>query len=113
MHADVAFRLTDPRRPLLIVPVHVNGEGPFEFLVDTGASRTFIFDPLADRLDLARGEAVQGHGAGGPVQFALGQVDSIAVGAARAEAVPICIGALDVIAQHVSPLPGGVLGYTF
>jgi predicted aspartyl protease len=111
--ADVPFRLTDPRRPLLIVPVHVNGRGPYDFLVDTGASRTLIFDALADELGLARGDVVEGHGAGGRLRFALGEARTIAVGDARADAVPVVIGALDVVAQHVDPLPGGVLGYSF
>lgn len=37
----------------LIVPVFVNGQGPYDFLVDTGTSRTLIFQNLADTLKLA------------------------------------------------------------
>jgi len=113
IRAEVPFRITDPRRPLLAVPVHVNDRGPYEFVLDTGASRTVIFDALADELGIVRGQAIQGHGAGGPVQFSLGEANAIAIGTARAERVPIVIGPIDAIARNVTPVPAGVLGYSY
>ena len=55
--ADTADRLT--------VPVLVNGQGPFQFVIDTGADRTVISQELADRLDLPRGEKARLHSMGG------------------------------------------------
>src|SRR3546814_11110241 len=37
----------------------VEGQGPFSFLVDTGAERTVIARELADRLDLGRSEKLR------------------------------------------------------
>jgi len=33
----VKFRLAGGVQPLILLPVEVNGEGPFEFILDTGA----------------------------------------------------------------------------
>lgn len=37
----------------LIVQTMVNGQGPFDFIVDTAATQSAVFDNLVDRLDLA------------------------------------------------------------
>ncbi|PZQ23447.1 MAG: hypothetical protein DI569_04530 [Sphingopyxis macrogoltabida] len=47
------FDLDATRR--MAVPVMVGGQGPFSFLVDTGAERTVISRELADRLKLVEG----------------------------------------------------------
>lgn len=47
------FDLDATRR--MAVPVMVGGQGPFSFLVDTGAERTIIARELADRLKLVEG----------------------------------------------------------
>jgi aspartyl protease len=45
---------------LLVVPVTVNGTGPYPFLLDTGATSSMIDETLADRLALPRlGAALQ------------------------------------------------------
>ena len=51
------FDLDATRR--MAVKVMVGGEGPFSFLVDTGAERTVIARELAERLGLAEGEKLR------------------------------------------------------
>lgn len=52
----ITFRLRD--KYLMIVPAMVNGAGPFNFLLDTGATHTVIDPALARQLQLPRiGEA--------------------------------------------------------
>ncbi|AQA00952.1 hypothetical protein BWQ93_16605 [Sphingopyxis sp. QXT-31] len=51
------FDLDATRR--MAVQVMVGGQGPFSFLVDTGAERTVIARELADRLGLAEGEKLR------------------------------------------------------
>jgi len=46
----VNFRLSD--KYLMIVPTMVNGAGPFNFLLDTGATHTVIDPALARQLQL-------------------------------------------------------------
>lgn len=45
----------------LTVDVMVGGQGPFRFLVDTGADRTAVSHQLAERLGLAPGRGVRMH----------------------------------------------------
>lgn len=40
------------RRGRIVAPVYVNGEGPFRFIVDTGANRSVLSPALAQRLGL-------------------------------------------------------------
>lgn len=42
----------------LVAPVLINGKGPFNFLVDTGANRSCISRELADELELPEGPMV-------------------------------------------------------
>ena len=51
---DVQFK--NERDDRMTVPVHVSGQGPFRFLVDTGADHTAISREIAGRLGLARNE---------------------------------------------------------
>ena len=48
--SDIAKRLT--------VPVHINGRGPYRFIVDTGADRTVVATEVGEELGLLRGERV-------------------------------------------------------
>lgn len=52
-------QLTNDRHQRMTVPVMIEGEGPFDFMVDTGSEATVVTDRVRDRLDLARaGNAV-------------------------------------------------------
>jgi predicted aspartyl protease len=51
--ADAASRMT--------VPVNIQGQGPFNFIVDTGSERTVIARDLAQRLGLDEGKAARLH----------------------------------------------------
>jgi predicted aspartyl protease len=42
----------------LMVDVHINGNGPYHFVVDTGADRTILAGEVAVELGLSRGEQV-------------------------------------------------------
>lgn len=56
---DVAIRTDNASR--MTVPVSVSGQGPYEFLVDTGSERTVISRELARRLQLTSGRAAILH----------------------------------------------------
>ncbi|MDH3613295.1 MAG: retroviral-like aspartic protease family protein [Gammaproteobacteria bacterium] len=67
---------------LIIVEVRVNGQGPFEFALDTAASISVVFDKLRNDLALepVQGEAVTIHGAVATGQFPLLNIDHLSVG---------------------------------
>lgn len=45
----------------MMAPVSINGQGPFQFLMDTGANVSCVSRALADRLDLAPGPSARVH----------------------------------------------------
>jgi clan AA aspartic protease (TIGR02281 family) len=49
------------RTDRMTVPVYINGAGPFQFIIDTGASRTVISAELAARLGLKAGKSAVMH----------------------------------------------------
>jgi len=49
---DVPFELAPPNDAAIIVPVKINGHGPFKFVLDTGATFTCIDQKLVDQLKL-------------------------------------------------------------
>ena len=69
---DAAARLT--------APVMINGQGPFSFIVDTGAQRSVLADDLAARLSLAPGDPIRVHGVAGQVIAAGARVARLEVG---------------------------------
>ena len=65
----------------MVAPIHINGEGPFRFIVDTGANRSVISQALATRLGLTpAGEDVV-HSVDGAELAMLVNVGSLSFGA--------------------------------
>lgn len=65
--AVVAIPGLTARAAMALVPVTIDGQGPFPFALDTGASRSLIALPLAQRLHLSiQGKAGTLYGIGGP-----------------------------------------------
>ena len=111
---ETAFELAGPNGAALMVPVHVNGEGPFRFVLDTGATVTCVEDAVAERLALPTARGASGIGAGveGTARMRLVRLDSLRVGGARAEGLTAC--ALDL--AHTAAIGveiEGLLGLDF
>ncbi len=64
----------------LSVKALVNGEGPFDFLIDTGATASVIASEIADQLGLRRTDSGRLHSIAGAESVAMTRVDSLAVG---------------------------------
>jgi len=69
---DAAQRMT--------VDVFVNGSGPYNFAVDTGADRTAVARSLSDRLALPKGKAATMHSMGGTGQIGTAMISTLQVG---------------------------------
>lgn len=63
----------------MTVPVMVNGQGPFQFVVDTGADRTVISSELAQRLGLRNAGTARLHAMGGERDVRIVAIDSVSV----------------------------------
>jgi len=78
----------------VVAPVTVNGEGPFRFIVDTGANRSVLSDALAARLGLTPRGADEVHSVHGVTTAPLVTVNSLHYGdvALNALALPMLSG---------------------
>ncbi len=88
----VEFRMAGPNDAAIIVPVKINGRGPYDFVLDTGATFTCLDDEFADELKLPEwkgsfGTVVVGPGGGG---MKLLKVETLEVGNARATGLAAC-----------------------
>jgi predicted aspartyl protease len=63
----------------LTVPVMINGQGPFNFTIDTGADRTVISKELAEKLRLPEGRKARLHAMGGQADVRLVKVGRLQV----------------------------------
>lgn len=85
LHVDSAvattpYTIADGGR--IVVDVRVNGQGPFNFALDTGASISVVFDSLRQKLELeaVAGESVHIHGLVSSGRFPLLGIDHLQVG---------------------------------
>ncbi len=67
----------------MTVPVMINDQGPFQFVVDTGADRSVLTPGLTERLGLAAGPEVIVHGVSGSITCPTARVPNLRTGDAR------------------------------
>ncbi|HXM74739.1 MAG TPA: aspartyl protease family protein, partial [Chthoniobacterales bacterium] len=111
--AKVKFRLTGGAQPLILLPVQVNGSGPFEFILDTGAGTSLLSSDLAKQLEMKIVGSNEGQSAGGKVAVSLAKTDSLAVGEAKLQDVDVGIVDLAHIGKTIGAKVDGDLGYNF
>src|SRR5690606_4489285 len=108
----VAFRLAGPNGAALLVPVHLNGQGPMEFVFDTGPTVTCVDASVAKALALPEvvagsGVAIGARGAG---RVRLVRVDSMRTGTAN----DLLAGVTDLdVLRAIGPGVRGLVGLNF
>jgi predicted aspartyl protease len=98
----------------LVVPVRINGAGPFSLVLDTGATFTCVTTEVAAQLDLPeqRGAVGRGTGVHATMPVRIIRFDSVRVGAASAHDMPGCV--LDLTALEIAGTSvDGLLGLNF
>jgi len=90
---EVPFELAGPGGAALVVAVHVNGSGPYQFVLDTGATISCVDEELASALQLPDVQGVLGTAAGvaGAGRLRLVSIDSLSVGGVRAHELQACV----------------------
>lgn len=111
--AQVGFRLPGGAQPLILLPVHLNGEGPLEFILDTGAGTSLLSPALGQKLGVKIVGSKEGQSAGGAVSVSLARVSSMAVGDASLDDVDVGLVDLSHIGKTVGARIDGDLGYNF
>jgi predicted aspartyl protease len=109
--AKVKFRLAGGAQPLILLPVEVNDEGPFEFILDTGAGTSLLSPELGQKLGIKIIGSKEGKSAGGSVSVSLAKVDSLAVGSTKLNDVDVGLVDLSHIGRTVGAKIDGDLGY--
>lgn len=111
---EIVFEWAGANDAAILVPVHINGQGPYSFVLDTGATLTCVDQAIASELSLpeSTGRIGIGAGIGGSGRMRLVSTDSVRVGAAMAEDLPVC--ALDLSSMSdVGIELDGLLGLNF
>ena len=90
--SNVSFEATD-NRPIIQIRINGNKE-PLKFVLDTGSGMSVISDQTAKKLGIkpvARGGLARAVGGGGKFEIVYGFVNSIEIGTARIDNVPVYI----------------------
>jgi predicted aspartyl protease len=91
----------------------VNGAGPFDFILDTGAGTSLLSTELAQQLNIKVLGTKEGQSAGGKVSVSLAKVESLALGQAKIEEVEVGIVDLGHIGKTIGTKIDGDVGYNF
>jgi hypothetical protein len=97
---------------LIIVPVSINGDGPFSFIFDTGASATIIDGEIAKQLALHSAEAAHINSGAVTGVVTCYRLDILALGPKSVENLTVPCAELREI-HSISPKIRGVLGQDF
>ncbi len=111
---SVPFRLASEDKPIILLEASVNGQGPFSFILDTGATVPILCLETAKKLGInpTSGKEDIGHAAGGQVQVSLVSLASIKIGEAEVRDLKAAVMDLVNLKQAIGDLDG-VIGYTF
>jgi predicted aspartyl protease len=104
------LRLLAGRLP--VVPVYLNGEGPFDFLLDTGTNSTIITPALAARLGLRPDGGVTLITVAGQTDVPRARLGRVEVGGYAATDVEALVSGLEPLSE-LDPRVRGVLGQNF
>jgi predicted aspartyl protease len=111
---EVTLVPTGSQDAALLVPVHVNGAGPFNLVLDTGATFTCVTTEVAAQLQLPEQRGAVGYGAGvhAAARVPIIRFDSLRVGNASVADIPGCVLDLSSL-QAISATVDGLLGLNF
>ncbi|MDP1568738.1 MAG: retropepsin-like aspartic protease [Vicinamibacterales bacterium] len=103
---DRTVRLGRTAGGLLTAPVTLNGQGPFTFVVDTGASRTVVDPAVAHRLGLVVVPGARMRTSAGEIEAAVSAAGTFLVGGLQMSAVPVIVAPLEHLRASEGRLHG-------
>ena len=106
------FTVTASPNELSLLPVKINGSGPYIFIFDTGASCCCIATDLAKQLKIKKRKKVPASGADGSYTAHHGVASAVSVGKAVRKDIDLAIfdfGTLRKVDEKID----GIIGYNF
>jgi len=107
---EIGFRLA--RKQLVIVPVLVEGQGPYEFLLDTGSTMSVVDLALASDLGLKPLQETVLRTASGIERIPVARVERLDVGSRSAQIVLVLCSEMNGV-RSLDENIRGILGYNF
>jgi Aspartyl protease len=107
---DIHFKLRCGS--LILVPVMVNGSGPYEFILDTGSSATVIDPQLATQLSLPWVGHTTLYGAESSSRVPIAHASELRLGGARVLNLAVLVESMAGLNEHCGKIRG-VLGENF
>jgi len=97
---------------LIQVPVYVNNQGPFGFVIDTGAGSSVITPELAKSLKLQT-QPVNGiaRGIGGDVKLEFASLDHFSFGSYQQERMQVAVIDLASVSPRGKLIENGIIGF--
>jgi len=103
--SEIAFSLI--RDSLVVVPVFLNGQGPFRLLLDTGATHSILSTAVADQLKIPTSSSGALITAGGSVPVTVRVIEVVQIGPVRIGKTTIVVSDAEILRTlHVD----GVIG---
>ncbi len=113
MSTITSFKLIGEPQPLVLVPTYINGQGPFDFILDTGASTSLLTPSLAEKLGVVCQDEREGLVAGGKIVLGLGEVNSFSIGQAKVNDLLVGVVDLTDVCQAINAEVSGGIGYNY
>jgi predicted aspartyl protease len=111
---EIPIRLANSAKPLLLVNVHANGSGPFQFAIDTGTSTTAITTELAKQLGIETSPVGPGTTGGAPVDFHAATLQSFQLGGAKIDNMAVVVADFfTMLSAAIGAKLDGIVGYNF
>jgi predicted aspartyl protease len=95
-NAFIPFEYAAPMS-LVLVPVYLNGSGPYQFLLDTGATHTVLASRVAKKLKLSDGRMERLITAGGAIPVSIGSLEELRIGQIRIPKAQVAVADLALL----------------
>src|SRR5689334_16418486 len=88
---ESSIRFSLVQNSLVVIPVFLNGRGPYKFILDTGATTSVLSVGVASRLNIRTVGSKTFLTAGGLAVAPIGSIDAVQIGAAQLRKTHIAV----------------------
>lgn len=108
------FVLGNITKPVVVIEVYINGNGPYSFILDTGASVSNISNELAGSLGLVLSPGPEITAAAGKIKTSAAKLSEVKIGNDKQENLTVFVGPyFEMLSKVIGRKIDGVLGYDF